>query len=346
MRGTKKLLFGGTCGLAAVMVLSGTFAWFSATNSVTNHLETSRLYDDDIRIVEKFDRPEDWQPGQAVVKEVAVANASQIDAFVRVSFEEVLGLLNGPATGRDHPRTGAEVAQVVNIKAFAGAEWKTPTQVGLIVNGAPADVEIRLRDSGNGKYSVAAWLPTKDGQGNPVNQKVTMDPTITTTTVANDTLQMSNVTYWAFDGLTETKAAWANFVASVTGAPVTIVQPDAIGWAQTDLQKKITIEYDDPSGLITPTPTAGKWWYNANDGFFYYIGLTTPGTTTPNLMKSLTLAADAGNEYAGMSFDLIVNMEALQATSDALTAATGWNLKADTDQALLAALIAAIPPTA
>jgi hypothetical protein len=44
-------------------------------------------------------------------------------------------------------------------------------------------------------------------------------------------------------------------------------------------------------------------------------------------LDSLKLDSSAGEKYSGMKFDLLVHMQAIQNTSEALLASDGWDLK-------------------
>ena len=85
MRKNKKIA--GVAGLAAIMVIGGTFAYFNQTMTVTNPFDTGKY---DTNVVEKFN-PEDgdnWEPGAEVNKDVTVKNTGDYDVLVRVKFDE------------------------------------------------------------------------------------------------------------------------------------------------------------------------------------------------------------------------------------------------------------------
>jgi alternate signal-mediated exported protein len=79
---------------------------------------------------------------------------------------------------------------------------------------------------------------------------------------------------------------------------------------------------------VTPANDAGKWWYNADDGYFYYIGKVAPGQATPVLLDAVGLNFIAGDAHNNLSFDLIVKMDAVQNVKEALSTSTagGWGL--------------------
>lgn len=81
----KKVL--GIAGLAAVMMVGGTLAYFSQEMSIENPFDTGKY---DSVIVEDF-KPSDgdnWEPGATVDKKVEVKNTGDYDILVRVKFEE------------------------------------------------------------------------------------------------------------------------------------------------------------------------------------------------------------------------------------------------------------------
>lgn len=87
----------------------------------------------------------------------------------------------------------------------------------------------------------------------------------------------------------------------------------------------INIEYGTDMTTIEALVN-NKWVYNAEDGYFYFTSPINSGVTTPNLLKKLVFTNAVGTEYTNATYDLIVKMEAIQATNEALTDSTGWNL--------------------
>jgi len=140
--------------------------------------------------------------------------------------------------------------------------------------------------------------------------------------------------FWSFTSLawenggTPRAADWRNTVAA--SAPIGATPPPATAYAAgkmpavTDNTNKYLELLFWSANVDDSAPTAGKWYYY--DGWFYYIGLVEPGTSTPLLLDAIYLSTAATSEYANMKFDLTVVMEALQATSAAVAASDGWNL--------------------
>ena len=85
MRKNKKIA--GVAGLAAIMVIGGTFAYFNQTMTVTNPFDTGKY---NTNVTEDF-KPEDgktWEPGAEVNKDVTVKNTGDYDVLVRVKLTE------------------------------------------------------------------------------------------------------------------------------------------------------------------------------------------------------------------------------------------------------------------
>ncbi|MGX7203253.1 hypothetical protein BCR22_12215 [Enterococcus plantarum] len=92
----------------------------------------------------------------------------------------------------------------------------------------------------------------------------------------------------------------------------------------------IRVEYG--TDMVTTAALAkDKWAYNKEDGYFYFTSPVISGATTPHLLKKLIFTNDIGTEYTNATYDLIVKMEAIQATKEALTDSTGWNLNGADD---------------
>lgn len=74
-------------GLAAIMVIGGTWAYFNQSSVIKNPFSTGKY---DSIVVEDF-KPEDgdnWVPGATINKDVTVNNTGDYDLFVRVKFED------------------------------------------------------------------------------------------------------------------------------------------------------------------------------------------------------------------------------------------------------------------
>ena len=91
----------------------------------------------------------------------------------------------------------------------------------------------------------------------------------------------------------------------------------------------IQIEYDDfvvSMDKLVGDESKDKWVYNKDDGYFYYTSPLASGKTTNGLLKSLVFSNSIDTSYTNATYDLIVKMEAVQATTEALTDDQGWKL--------------------
>lgn len=74
-------------GITAIMVIGGTWAYFSQSSTINNPFSTGKYSN---IVVEDF-KPEDgknWQPGATVNKDIEVQNTGDYDLLVRVKFDE------------------------------------------------------------------------------------------------------------------------------------------------------------------------------------------------------------------------------------------------------------------
>lgn len=99
------------------------------------------------------------------------------------------------------------------------------------------------------------------------------------------------------------------------------VQADTNGLGKSSIRIGYGTDMTDVATLDN-----NKWVYNADDGWFYYTGTLASGQTTPDLLKKLAFESDMGVEYTNASYDLVVKMEAVQASDEALEDSAGWNL--------------------
>lgn len=94
----KKKLSIIAASVAIMACVGGTFAWFTATDSVTNSFKAlgtedpdSEDPDDGVKVVEVFDTEKAGKvtPGTEVNKDVAAKNTATYDSFIRISFDKI-----------------------------------------------------------------------------------------------------------------------------------------------------------------------------------------------------------------------------------------------------------------
>ena len=352
--------------MAFVMMLSATFAWFTSADGRVNHFETL-IMDGSVTIFELFNPPTDWKPGESITKNVAATNNGEADVLVRLSFEEVLRMLgndaaqhsttapvtaNADLTGLDLPVTTATAGYTV------GNGWVEITNVasggtalGLAkVSGIPTGAKVwgKSATDADGKiaYTFTIYMPVTykythlDGTvlTKTVNQKMTADFEVTDT--GSKELTVSNAKYWYYTAKTTTQVDWAADNEKIGKAPYetgsfpsnaqTLADVETLLADSNEMLKLVFGTAFDNSASVAGVAD-NKWWYNEDDGYFYYLGAVAPGTTTENLLEGVTLHEDAGNEYGLLEYDLIVLLEAIQNTTDAVKSASGWNINDTSD---------------
>ena len=115
-------------GLALVCVIGivgASIAYFSSTDTFQNIFGTKTYK---MEVVETFESPDDWTPGTTTPKTVVATNKGDVDAAVRVSFEEEWKDASNnplPATdGNNHH------AAIINFTSDLNKKWITSTEDG------------------------------------------------------------------------------------------------------------------------------------------------------------------------------------------------------------------------
>ena len=355
----------------ATAVAGTTFAWFTDTDSVTNHLETGQWANGDVKIVEVFDPDLPWEPGVDMNKDVWCVNTGNIDALVRISFAEVLSMLDkdGEAfpvdKNWDDTNDSMAIPVLFNAKALAAGGayygWKSVTDstTPFDVNSLPAGVTVLWDKFPNlspttspDTYQFVAYATLKDGR----LQRVSADSAFNK---AGNELTVSKIKYWEAYRKATIYKKWAALsaqhdtalqaeflgafppgfqLATPTGAAITLPSIKAVSDPGGFISLFFTNYVSTDLAAITAIPEGnanyGKmWWYNAADGYMYFIGKAAPGKATSELLDFVRLSKDANNAYTSMSFDLIVKMDSIQAVPEAVT--DGWGVS---NAALVAAL--------
>ena len=301
MNSKKKKAVGLSLIMVAALTLIGTFAWFTSTDNVTNKFKTGVLPDGSVKIVEDFEKPDPWVPGQEVKKEVGVLSNSDTDVVVRLSFEETLKKMEADGNKLKYYSFSTEQASTDLVPVpsvnFATNGYSDPATLGLTVSGLPAGVTIVGKKVFTNKYEFALYREDS-GKIYKMDADFAYDQGTSTVTV-------SNVKYLYYKlGTTATKD-WA-----VAPSPTTA---DII---KSALDDKILLGYSND--VDASAVTTGKWAYDQDGGWFYYIGKLVSGQRSPLILESVTLDGSADNTYQLMDYDLNVRIEALQATEEAI----------------------------
>ena len=118
-----------------------TFAWFTSKDEVTNRLTATADYG--VTLVEDFKPPKDMTPGQEVNKDVSVVNTGSVDAYVRMSLEEVMNMSRLSSIAYNTP-TSTTTSQYYTVYRKTDG-----TVVKKQANIAKADDETKLYDLNN-----------------------------------------------------------------------------------------------------------------------------------------------------------------------------------------------------
>lgn len=321
MNSKKKKAVGLSLIMVVVLILIGTFAWFTSTDNVTNKFKTGSLPDGSVKIVEDFEEPGGWEPGQEVKKEVGVLSNSDTDVVVRLSFKEALQKMEADGNSLkqyayDAEQTDEDLIPVPSID-FSSNGYSDPGTLGLTVNGVPSGVTIVGKQVFTNKYEFALYREIS-GKLYKMDADFAYD-------LSTQTVTVTNVKYLYYKLGTSSNKDWAV-------AP----HPLATAITKSALDDKILLGYS--SDVEATTVTANKWVYDADGGWFYYIGTLSPGERSPLILTSVTLDGSANNTYQLMDYELDVRIEALQATEEAIDGGGFPGIPANIANAIKAAL--------
>ncbi len=328
----KKKWLATAAALAAIAAMVGTFAWFTSTDKADNKF-VGALAGNDIEIVEEFNPPETWEPGTKVNKDVAIKNNGDHNSLIRVSFVETIEKLTTPNS------ILASEASKLNKDSYIFPLRQTD------LTG--------FKDSVLEKNDVKITVPAGNKSEGTYTFKV-MEKEVTT---ANGT-KFEYVSFWQHDTDTNkklyaksngysrdkvTNKIKTNAAPQLQYVDLTYSTPVIKDWtaAKPGIDKvtftppvttSVTIKgAADPFVHIelvnfTDTATAGKWTYNKEDGWFYYIGVVAPQAQTAQLVDSVTLSDEAGNAYSKVKYTLTVNAKGIQSVVAAVDS-TDWLAK-------------------
>ena len=237
MRKNKKIA--GVAGLAAIMVIGGTFAYFNQTMTVTNPFDTGKY---NTNVTEDF-KPEDgktWEPGAEVNKDVTVKNTGDYDVLVRVKLTEkwvnktTSNTIAENTTGLKGNASQANATDGLTTGDYSVVE-KTLDEANWVYNDADGywyyktnlaagtdtgkflDAVKLLEDADMGKYTVTNYYTTAETK--PGESAIGDDPA----------------------------TQWVAYTGNVPQAAkhsmaVTTLDPDASGYADSDYTLTITAQ--------------------------------------------------------------------------------------------------------
>ena len=313
---SKKVLVASAI-LAAMIVASSSFAWFTSKDEVVNRLTAENKYA--VTVTENFEPQSNWIPGQVVKKEAGAINTGNIDAFVKLTLSNEMAL-----TTYDTPEafTAGNVGKYVTLSAD---EVKSLQAGGRLACKAGTTVAEADKRTGTG------FVPTASEAGLYIFERVT---------AYNDDGSVKTLTYsgYYFDG--DKYYSLAN-ITPPTG--------DATFSATVQTKKTVkvtpTLTYDEANSKLVATHGDGDAkitinialdtanWTNNNKTEFYYNKILPAGAETGDLVKSVEIDKTVKNAaYITMDYSLKVTADSVQVTQDAAKTTavneSGWALRA------------------
>lgn len=346
----KKVLV-ASCILAALIIGSSTFAWFSSTDEVTNRLTANSNYG--VSVTESFTPPANWVPGQEINKDVAAVNTGNVDAFVKLTVTNELILTHETASAATFDADKAielshKAGTTTNSAGIttAVADEVTAIEAGSVLayTDVAADtgkigqivVDNTLDENGNPTTVTDEFTPT--GEGVYVFRRDVKDESATNNVVSSEfTYQgyyydSNSSKYYAITIGNETIGTNVDddgiFLSGKTPTieyrqKETIVETPTL--AYDSVGNKITATYagtaDPDDDIVIDINLAGGATTNwTNDGAtsFYLNRILASGATSPDLIDSVTLSPDTKNKaYISLDYDLKVALDSAQVTYDA-----------------------------
>lgn len=301
--------------LAAMIVASSSFAWFTSKDEVVNRLTAENKYA--VTVTENFTPPSNWIPGQVVKKEAGAINTGNIDAFVKLTLSNEMAL-----TTYDTPEafTAENVGKYVTLSAD---EVKSLQAGGRLACKAGANVAEADKRTGTG------FVPTASEAGLYIFERVT---------AYNDDGSVKTLTYsgYYFDGDKYYSLAEINYESDTFSAKVQTKKTETVTpiLSYDEANSKLVATYGNGDAKITiniALDTAN--WTNNNKTEFYYKHILAAGAETGDLVKSVEIDKTVKNAaYITMDYSLKVTADSVQVTQDAAKTTAvnepGWALKA------------------
>ncbi len=349
MKLNKRVIFIITCIICAITILSGTFAWWSSSQTIENRLQAADTKD--VKLYEEFAPTDGWVPGQTVDKLVRVVQTGKGKVAVRAKLTEFIELyqLDGgdPAdllvTYQADPAPGANQIAVITsqsaINTLKTGYTLVPEEnltLTTEINDATGELYVYSKTSGgdNTLYNNTfyfAYYDTNGGAEGPDDQYQIV-------TINNLASGISAATFsFPFYTIDMTLSNYINYATPNEPNEDGIVHNPTVadGIDHTSIELNFGTNVYNTATAVTADWVANqassdpndkdKWYYSTVDGYYYYgqplddtIAQTTP------LLVSLKLADGTTNQYKNMKYNLKIDMEAVQATEAAVKAL--WDL--------------------
>lgn len=291
-----KRILKAAIAVALLIIVGGTFAWFTSQDEVTNRLTASQNYG--VSITETFTPEDNWIPGQEINKDVSVINTGDIDAFVKVSLTNSLNLKVRDVTDIA-PNVGNANDEYITLSEN---EVKALQSGGNLISNENDKLQVYQRSISDNKVEYVGYYVVNDSSESD-------DP---------------EITYYAVE-LTgnSTQGFTAKYVINKT---VGESEPEI----KYDVDKNIiTATYAGTNGndIIINIKLDDNWkdnWTYDDDGVFYCKKILASGETSGKLVDALELDSSVTKEaYSEFTYDLTVNLNSIQATTDKVVTIKG-----------------------
>lgn len=286
----KRMAAAITAVIVALLLIAGTFMWWSANDSVKNEMALDRF---DVKITETFDPNTPIFPGAEVEKRVGVTNNSNIPAVVRVQLEESVELPDLDSSNNvdiKYESSKAVSAGNIIVKVSDG-QIATLTAASGWSSVAYSDTDVKI---------FKRQIPAANGSGTTTEYFAYVD---STKRLASYDSTTGTVTYAYF---TRTQVA--------TG-----IHDKTSGDLPATYHNYITISRDNP--LLTAGVNTAGWVLDASTGWHYYNqALYGSSATVVNLIDKVSFATNLPDTWQGAKYTLTPVMEAAQFDATAIPA--------------------------
>lgn len=332
----RKSVLIASCAMAALIVGSSTFAWFTSVDEVVNQISASNEYN--VVVKENFIPPNNWIPGQKVDKEVGAVNTGNIDAFVKATLTGNLVLTSKSSTTASvNDADFTQNAVVLNQHEFVSKQAG-----GLLVYKGDSAIEagMAVSDIKNAEHIESGSETIADTAGYYIFARST------TQNQTGATIEIEYAGYY-YDGtanyydieitpdtttsnyltakVIQTKSktvAESDLVYSMNNDGTIKVAYDA-GTVETDDDIIINLELGDSVQSADDATITSDWIYvlneeNAKNVVFYYNKILESGKSTDSyIIKSVTLDSSVENDaFLSMDFNLKVRVDSAQISTE------------------------------
>lgn len=306
---SKKVLVASAI-LAAMIVASSSFAWFTSKDEVVNRLTANNKYA--VTVTEDFTPPSNWIPGQVVKKEAGAINTGNIDAFVRLTLSNEMSLTTyGTPEAFNADNTDNYINLSIRERQSLQAGGRLVCKAGTTVDEKVDDTF----DAGDFGLYIFERVSAYNDDGSVKTYSGYYFRGDYYYSLANITHNDENNT----------------FSATVQTKKTDKVTPEL---TYDDANSKLVATYGDGDAKITINIALDTTnWTNDDTNKFYYNSILAAGAETGDLVKSVEIDKSVKNSaYINMDYSLKVTADSVQATQDdAKTTAvneSGWGMTA------------------